>query len=161
MQGLEHGTMGEGGTATTDAPFDAQFIDGMIVHHQGAIVMAKQALERSSRPEIKALAQNIVTAQESEIARMREWRRGWFPDVPETQGTGMEMGPMEVPEGDGPFDLRFIDAMIPHHEGAIAMAKEAQQKAAKTEIKQLAEEIIQAQMAEIAQMQQWRAAWFQ
>jgi uncharacterized protein (DUF305 family) len=157
---MDHSAMGHGSTNTA-APFDAQFIDGMIIHHQGAIVMAKQALERASRPEIKTLAQNIITAQESEIARMREWRRGWYPDVPETQGTGMEMGPMEVPEGDGPFDLRFIDAMIPHHEGAIAVSKEAIAKAARPEVKQLAEEIIKAQTTEIEQMRQWRSEWFQ
>jgi uncharacterized protein (DUF305 family) len=50
--------------------------------------------------------------------------------------------------------------MIPHHNGAIAMAKEAQQKAEHPEIKQLADTIITAQEAEVAHMQQWQRAWF-
>lgn len=50
--------------------------------------------------------------------------------------------------------------MIPHHEGAIAMAKDAQQKAEHLEIKILAAAIVKAQEGEIAQMQQWQKEWF-
>lgn len=74
-------------------------------------------------------------------------------------GRMMNMGPMAVPAGDQPFDIRFIDAMIPHHESAIMMAQMAQQQAGKPEIKQLAAAIISAQTAEIEQMKQWRAEW--
>ena len=58
-----------------------------------------------------------------------------------------------------PFDLRFIEAMIPHHESAIMMAKDAQQKSTRPEIQDLATAIITAQEAEIAQMQAWRQTW--
>jgi len=52
----------------------------------------------------------------------------------------MELGP-----ADAEFDLRFIDAMTPHHQGAVEMAKEAQQKSKRPEIQKLAADIIQAQ----------------
>jgi|GEM_PF-3331328 len=45
--------------------------------------------------------------------------------------------PMELGPGDADLDLRFIDAMILHHQGAIQMAKEALQKSKRPEIKQL------------------------
>ncbi|MCU0493954.1 MAG: DUF305 domain-containing protein [Chloroflexaceae bacterium] len=158
MAGMDHGSHG----ATTDSnlPFDAQFIDGMIVHHQGAIVMANQALKESQRPEIRQLSETIVQAQQAEITQMQGWRAAWFPNLAETKGMNMDMGPMEVAAGDAPFDQRFIEAMIPHHEGAIAMAKEAQQKAERQEIKTLASQIITAQEAEIAQMRGWLKEWF-
>jgi uncharacterized protein (DUF305 family) len=50
----------------------------MIPHHQGAIVMAQDALNKSQRPEIKRLAQNIITSQQREIDQMKQWRTQWY-----------------------------------------------------------------------------------
>jgi uncharacterized protein (DUF305 family) len=144
---------------TSTQPFDLLFIDGMILHHQGAIEMAKQAQTEAEHQEIKDLADNIIASQEAEINQMQEWRQTWYPDVAATQGMGMDMATMAVAEGDELYDLRFIAAMIPHHEGAIAMAKEALTKTEHEEIKTLAENIITAQEDEIAQMKEWQTAW--
>jgi uncharacterized protein (DUF305 family) len=155
MEGMDHGVIPAEGQ-----PYDAAFIDSMIVHHEGAIIMANQALEQAERQEIKDLANEIVSAQEAEIGQMKEWRTEWYPELAETSGMAMDMGPMEVPAGDAPFDQRFIQAMIPHHEGAIAMAQDALQNAEQQEIRDLAQAIIDAQEAEIAQMRQWLSAWY-
>src|SRR3954470_3832515 len=47
---------------------DERFIDAMVPHHQGAIDMAQVALENAEHPEIRTLAENIISAQEAEIA---------------------------------------------------------------------------------------------
>lgn len=156
MAGMDHSTMPD----TSDTPYDALFIDSMIVHHEGAIAMAQQALETTERPEIRQLAEAIVSAQQTEIAQMRTWRSAWYPDFAPTDGMQMDMGPMSVADGRTPFDQRFIEAMIPHHEGAIMMARDALQKAERQEIKDLARAIITAQEAEIAQMRQWLQEWY-
>jgi uncharacterized protein (DUF305 family) len=52
---------------------DVDFVRGMIPHHQGAIEMAKVVLEHGKNPEIRKLAEEIVKAQEGEIAWMQEW----------------------------------------------------------------------------------------
>jgi uncharacterized protein (DUF305 family) len=145
--------------SASGTPFDAQFIDGMIVHHQGAIDMAREAQTRAAKPEIKALADAIISAQTTEIGQLNAWRKAWYPDLRNTTGMSIDMGPMSVAKGEASYDLRFIDAMIPHHEGAIAMAKEAKAKAEHSELKTLSDAIIAAQTAEIDRMRAWRAQW--
>jgi len=159
-----------------DANLDLRFIDGMMPHHQGAIAMAKEALQKSKRPEIKKLAVEIIKAQEVEIAQMQKWRKSWYPNVGSTpMAWNSEMGHMmtmtdsqkkgmmmseDLGASDTNFDLRFLNAMIPHHEGAVVMAKDALAKSKRPEIKKLAHEIIASQNAEIKQMQQWKQAWY-
>jgi uncharacterized protein (DUF305 family) len=150
-----------GQTATANAPFDAQFIDSMIQHHQGAIDMAKEAQTKAEHSEIKTLANNIITAQQNEITKMQDWRKQWYPNLGPTGGMTVHMGDMKISDDTSkPFDQRFIDPMISHHQGAIDMAKEAQTKAEHSEIKTLANNIITAQTKEIQDMQQWRTQWY-
>lgn len=52
---------------------DVDFVRGMIAHHQGAIDMAKVELEHGKDPAMRKLAEDIVAAQEGEIAMMKEW----------------------------------------------------------------------------------------
>lgn len=58
------------------------------------------------------------------------------------------------------FDQQFIDMMVPHHQAAVEMAKVARERAERPELRQLADEIIEAQEGEIEQLRAWRKAWF-
>lgn len=164
----EHHAMMDLGPA--DAEYDLRFIDAMIPHHQGAINMAKQVVQNSTRPELKNLAEEMIKAQEKEIAQMQEWRKKWYPDAKEAiayhaaMGHSMPMSSQQMDSmmmtvdlgvADSGFDQRFIKAMIPHHEGALIMAKDAQIKSKRSEIQQLAQAILTSQEAEIKLMQQW------
>jgi len=65
--------MHEGMNITFSGNADADFVNGMIPHHQGAVDMAKVVLAFGKDAEIRKLAEAIVQAQESEIAMMRAW----------------------------------------------------------------------------------------
>lgn len=73
MNSMMSGLEGKTGDA-----FDKAFIEGMIVHHEGAVVMAEKVLEVSTRPELRTLATNIISAQTSEITQMKSWLIEWF-----------------------------------------------------------------------------------
>ncbi|MBE9166682.1 DUF305 domain-containing protein [Pleurocapsales cyanobacterium LEGE 06147] len=159
-----------------DAEYDLRFIDAMVLHHQGAINMAQEVLQHSQRPEMKELAQEIIAAQEQEIEQMKQWRKAWYSDASDTpqawQSEINHMMPMteemmqsmmmsmDLGKADTEFDLRFIDGMIPHHEGALEMARDALSKSERPEIQQLSQDILTSQQQEIDQMKQWREDWY-
>ncbi len=77
MQDAMHG-MTIGLSGKTGASFDRAFLDEMIVHHEGAVLMAQQALLNAEHQELKDMARDIITAQTKEIEQMKTWRAAWF-----------------------------------------------------------------------------------
>ena len=143
---------------------DETFLAAMIEHHEGAVDMAKVALERAEREELREMAQEIIDAQETEIDQMQAWLDEWFEGGHVDHGItheemGMDMDMDEFREAE-PFDLAFIDEMIVHHEGAIDMARAILETTGRDELRKMAEEIIVVQETEIQQMREWRAEWF-
>lgn len=149
------------GMSMAEAPYDLQFIDNMTMHHQDAVDMAKLAQARAKNPELKSFAAQIIEAQQKEIAQMRQWRDRWYPGRAHSQempGMTDSMKAMKELQTTSEFDHKFVDAMIPHHQDAIKMSKEALAKADHPEIKQLAQQIIEAQQREVTRMDRWKVA---
>lgn len=77
MQGTMDSMMAGFNGKTGDA-FDKEFLAEMIVHHQGAVVMAEAVFKTSKRPELIKLANGIISAQTGEISMMKNWQSAWF-----------------------------------------------------------------------------------
>lgn len=163
------------------ADIDRAFIDMMVPHHQSAIEMAKLAQQRAEHDEVANLADGIVSAQQSEIAQLKAWRSDWFGSdetppmeaMPIMPGVimpgmphGMEGGTMdmtadiEMLRTADPFDRAFLEAMITHHQSAIAAAEVILAQTEQPQIRTLAQDIVAAQQAEIDQMEEWLAEWY-
>ena len=180
--GMNHDGMKKGGmmnhnmdVGPADANYDLRFIDSMIPHHQGALVMAQEVLQKSKRPELIKLAKGMIAEQNKEIAQMQQWRKQWYPKASATPimwhaAMNHEMAmtaahkqsmmmSMSLGKADAGFDRRFLDAMIPHHQGAVTMGQDLLKKSKRPEMQKLAQNIIKSQQAEIAQMIQWQKQW--
>ena len=172
MAGMDHGSMNpEDMARQMVAPngeySDEHFIGAMVPHHQGAVEMAEVALENAEHEQIRRLAEDIVTAQETEIEELKQIKEQEYgtSEVPmkmsqeQMRAMGMTANPQELANRN-PFDRAFIDAMIPHHQSAIAMANVALEESKNPQIRQIAEDIVNAQQREISQMLRWRARWY-
>jgi uncharacterized protein (DUF305 family) len=152
---------------------DRAFLQAMVPHHESALEMAETARDLGEHPQVRRLASGIMRTQEGEIRRMRAIHERLFdeelrPDERAHERMGLSAveagmshdGEDMLDAGRAPFDRAFIDAMVPHHQGAIRMARAALAHDGEPQIHSLAESIIAAQATEIEQMNAWRAAWY-
>ena len=148
-----------------DTAVEDAFLESMVPHHQSAIEMAKLGLERAETKEIRALADDILEAQQTEIAQMGDLHERLIgkpidPDESAHAVLGLSAREAGMDHGDAaatleradPFDRAFIDHMIPHHQGAVRMARVVLPKTDDPELRDLAENIITAQKREIEDM---------
>lgn len=150
-------------SASPAAEYDLQFIDTIMQHHEVAVQMGQMAIAEASDPKLKEFGRKVAEDQAKDIERLRSWREQWYGNAPKavnTQLAGGESLNMKMSHGESPsgheFDMRLIDMMIPHHQGAIAMAREAIARAQRPELKQLAQETIDKQQKEVVDLEAWK-----
>jgi uncharacterized protein (DUF305 family) len=113
-----------------DKTFDLRYINAMISHHRGAMLLAKQLEKNTTHPEMKALAEMILSEEPKAIAELYQWKKDWYGDEKKVKDPIVaNLGPT-----DEKFDLRFLNAMITHHQDGIVMTKETSQKSTRLEI---------------------------
>lgn len=151
------------GVQANDA--DVAFAKGMLPHHEGAVEMAEIQLKYGKDETMRKLATDIIAAQEAEIKQMENWLEA-NPDTEEQDYTkGMHkayldsMKPMHDDMMQGVLsedaDMAFAKGMLPHHQGAVAMAEVQIKYGKDKQMRKLAQDIIDAQKSEIDLMQDW------
>jgi uncharacterized protein (DUF305 family) len=159
-----------GTSALADAPapspatahFEVKFMTDMIDHHAMAIMMAESCVEKAVHPELRSLCQNIIAAQSQEIEQMQSWLQSWYrisyePEMDKTNGQMKKLMSMS----GAMFEIEFMQMMIRHHAKAVDEGEKCLQKAYHPELRQLCQNIIVTQTAEIQQMQSWLCQWYQ
>lgn len=148
---------------------DGAFMVEMSAHHESAIEMAELAEARAEHPQIKQLADAIIASQQREIDQLASTHQAVFAEPIEEgdhgslgldeHAAGMDAA-VESLRSAQPFDRAFIDEMIPHHQGAIRMARIVIAEGERTDLAALAQQIIDTQSQEIEQMNSWREQWY-
>ncbi len=160
---------GEHGDSVDPRETDGAFIVEMTPHHESAIEMAKVAEKSAEHPEVKQLAAAIISTQAEEIAQLSKIHTRLF-GLPVSEGKHGTLGlgehqmgmggDMTMLESEKPFDRAFIDMMVPHHQGAIRMARVELESGDDEELMGLAQAIVDAQSREIEEMNSWREDWY-
>ena len=115
---------------------DVKFMQGMIGHHAQAVEMSDLLKARTKRAEMRKLGERIEVSQADEIKMMREWLESHGAEAPGEHAhhapgaplmpgmlTPEEMARLTAASGEV-FDRLFLEYMIKHHEGALAMVKD-------------------------------------
>ncbi|HSP52113.1 MAG TPA: DUF305 domain-containing protein [Cryobacterium sp.] len=152
-----------GSTATASAAntADIEFAQMMIPHHEQAVQMSDDLLDKPGiDPRVVALATEIKAAQEPEITQLTDWLGEWGADTGGmsdmdhgTDGMMSEADMMTLDNASGAdADRVFLELMILHHEGAIAMAQTHLDEGSNADAQALSAAIVASQSAEIAVM---------
>lgn len=144
---------------------DIAFATNMIPHHQQAVEMSGLVPDHSTDPAVIDLASAITAAQKPEIDTLKVFLVQWKENPDSDTGQGGHAGiPMDGMVDDATmakldtlrganFDTLWLQSMIGHHRGAIVMAKAELANGENVDAKQMAQNTVTTQQAEIDQMQ--------
>jgi uncharacterized protein (DUF305 family) len=145
MAGMDHGAM--------MVSSEREFVVGMIPHHQEAVDTAKEVLARGgSNEQVVVLVNEIIAAQETEIAMLKQWHEDWYGEVYVENDSYQPMMRDLSGLSGAEIDKQFIKDMIPHHMGAIMMAQSVRPYIEHQEIADMADAVMETQTAEIKLM---------
>lgn len=145
---------------------DIEFAQGMIAHHEQAIEMAEIALDPShgASAEVLDLATRIKAGQDPEVELMTGWLTVAGAPMMMDSSDGHDMSSMEgmmsaeqmdsmSAMNGADFDRMWLEMMIEHHRGAISQSETVKTDGSNPDVLALADQIITAQQAEIAEME--------
>jgi uncharacterized protein (DUF305 family) len=146
----------EMGLGKADKNLDLRYIDQMIAHHRGAILLAEQAERNTTRQEIHTLTEDIKENEPKLIQELYDWKKEWYQDTEKVED------PEAVNLGgkDDKADLRFLNALISHHEAGIEMTREVRAKSTRSEILNNADAVENFLSQSLLTLKGWRMDWY-
>ncbi len=139
-----------------DRTLDLRYLNAMIAHHRVAMLLADQAHSNTKRPDIKDLSTKILQDEPKAIAELYAWKKEWYGDTKQVKD------PVAPHLGvyDEKFDLRFLNALIAHHEAGLLMTKEVKTKSNRNEILNNADAVETFLTTTLKIFKDWRAQWY-
>lgn len=138
-----------------DKWLDLRYIDAMISHHTGAMLVAKQA-EKSERLEVSNLAKEILKNEPAAIAELYAWKKDWYNDSKQVKNPVVP----NLGDYDSTFDLRFLNTIIAHHQNGIIMTEEVKTKSNRSEILNNADAVWKFLTESGEMLKEWRKNWY-
>jgi uncharacterized protein (DUF305 family) len=145
---------------TADRLVDLRYINAMAAHHRGAILLAEQ-VGQSHREELRNLAADIQVNEPKLIAELYSWKKDWYGDVRTVRDPVVaRIGATDNKAIDQKFDLRFLNALIAHHEAGIEMTQEIKTKSSRAEVLNNADAVEQFLTGSLVTLKEWRKNWY-
>ncbi|HJT70794.1 MAG TPA: DUF305 domain-containing protein [Terriglobales bacterium] len=139
--------------------FEIRFMENMIDHHMMAVMMSQICLQKAVHPELQPMCQSIITTQSAQIQTMQSWLAQWYGVTYSPQTSNARMEKLMKLNG-AEFEIEFMQEMIEHHADAIRESTDCLLKAYHKELRDLCQNIITAQAAEINTMRTWLCQWY-
>ena len=140
-----------------DKYVDLRYINAMIAHHKGAIKLAENVKDKSQRKDINDLSVEILANEPKAIDELYKWKKDWFNDTTIVESKIVP----NLGTFDDKLDLRFLNALINHHEEGIEMTKEIMTKSIKNEILNNATGVNNFLSNGIEGLSNWRTKWYE
>lgn len=134
---------------------DLRYLDGMIAHHREAMMLAEKAAI-SPRSEIRKLSGEILKNEPVAIAELYEWKKEWYGDHKKVR----DPEAVHLGNYNKTFDLRFLNALIAHHENGIRMTREIRLKSSRSEILDNADSTELFLRNGLGKLRLWRKEWY-
>ncbi len=139
-----------------DRTLDLRYINAMVAHHRGAMLLAEQVLTQTERPEMKGLAEMILKDEPAAIDELYRWKADWYKDTRKVKDSVVS----NLGTYDEKFDLRFLNALIAHHEAGLLMTSEVKAKSSRNEILNNADAVDAFLTTTSKVLKDWRAEWY-
>lgn len=139
-----------------DRTLDLRYINAMIAHHRGAMLLATQAGTQTQRKEMQNLSAMILKDEPGAIAELYTWKKEWYGDTKQVKDPIVS----NLGSYDEKFDLRFLNALIAHHEAGLLMTEEVKTKSSRTEILNNADAVDTFLKTTLKLFKDWRAQWY-
>lgn len=139
-----------------DRSLDLRYINGMIAHHRGAMLLAEQASSNAQRQEMKDLSAKILADEPAAIDELYRWKKDWYGDTRKIKDPIVA----NLGTSDEKFDLRFLNALIAHHESGLQMTEEVKTKSSRTEVLNNADAVETFLTTTLEVFENWRSEWY-
>lgn len=142
----------EMGLGKADKYVDLRYLNKMATHHLGAMELARQISGKTDNKDIEALSKEILANEPKLIEELRGWKVQWYKD------SGKFKDPVvpQFGEKDDKINLRFLNALIAHHEEGIEMAQEIKTKSSRNEVLDNADAVEKFLTDSLVMLENWR-----